>query len=135
MREILFRGKDICSGELVFGYYLKSISKDGNERHHIIQTDGLSIDVDPETVGQFTGLADKNCAKVFEHDIVEYDGGRYGKWKPKQVVYGNTIDKALSACCGFMLDGTQMFLATNDTKDVKVIGNIHDNPELLEAKE
>jgi len=131
-REILFRGKVIESylhrsdGKWVFG----SLLLNGDEAR-IFEQDGNSWLVDPKTVGQFTGLTLKGGKKVFEHDIVENNGCHgYPNWKPKQVVWGNTLDKALSACCGFMLDGTQMFLATND-KNMTLHGNIHDNPELL----
>ena len=53
-------------------------------------------------------------------------------WKPKEVVWGNKIDKALSGCCGYMLDGTMHFLGENEP--YLIIGNIHDNPELLEEE-
>lgn len=83
--------------------------------------------VDGVSVGQYTGLEDKNGTKIFEGDIVEFLD-----WKPKEVVWGNKIDKALSGCCGYMLDGTMHFLGENET--YLIIGNIHDNPELVEEE-
>jgi hypothetical protein len=132
MREILFRGKRKDNGKWVYGFYCVFAG-----RSFILNPPdpGKSIlEVIPETVGQFTGVLARNRKKVFEHDIAEWGGGHgYPPWKPKQVVWGNTLDEALSTCCGFMLDGTQMFLSTNDSKSIKLIGNIFDNPELLKG--
>ncbi len=74
-REILFRGKRVDNGEWVEGYYYKFNAKSyicGQEntfgrsyRHEII----------PETAGQFTGLTDRNGAKIFEWDVRDFDGG------------------------------------------------------------
>jgi hypothetical protein len=130
MREYLFRGKRNDNGKWAYGYYMVI-----GDRHLIInpKIPESNPTVIPETIGQFTGVLAKNGKKIFEHDIVEFGGGHgYPKWKPKQVVWGNTLDVALSTCCGFMLDGTQMFLSTDDSDSIKYIGNIHDNPELLE---
>jgi hypothetical protein len=132
MREYLFRGKRIDNDKWAYGYYVVL----GNYSFIINPKNPASnMRVIPESIGQFTGLFAKSGKKVFEHDIVEFGGGHgYPKWKPKQVVWGNTLDKALSTCCGFMLDGTQMFLSTNDRNSIKILGNIHDNPELLDNK-
>jgi len=130
MRDYLFRGKRVDKNKWAYGYYMVM-----GDRHYIVNPKKPESNpmVIPETVGQYTGLKSKTGKKVFEHDIVEFGGGHgYPPWKPKQVVWGNTLDKALSSCCGFMLDGTQMFLSTDDSRSIKIIGNIHDNPELLE---
>lgn len=85
---------------------------------------GAIADTGNKIVMQYTGLKDKNGTEIYEGDIVEFLD-----WKPKEVVWGNKIDKALSGCCGYMLDGTMHFLGENET--YLIIGNIHDNPELV----
>ena len=122
MREILFRGKTTDRGEWVQGCYTETLKY--NNMHWI--WDGKNhFTVNPETIGQYTGLNDKNGNKVFENDIVvfgllpcvvKYDlsNGRY-------MFYENGIYLKN----GFNID-------TIKTKEV--IGNIHDNPELLGSK-
>ena len=88
---------------------------------------GAIADTGNKIVMQCVGIKDKNGTEIYEGDIVEFLD-----WKPKEVVWGNKIDKALSGCCGYMLDGTMHFLGENET--YLIIGNIHDNPELVKEE-
>lgn len=140
MREILFRGKRPDNGEWSEGCLLK-VTIDGKTAH-LIFGDNFSLVggdvkalshalVDPATVGQFTGLTDKNGKKIFEGDILAMKGME--KLIIEGVVRYGTFN---CTCChgvyGWFVDG-------GDIRDAaymcEVIGNIHDNPELLEVLE
>jgi uncharacterized phage protein (TIGR01671 family) len=134
MREILFRGKRKDNGGMVFGDLSqhkngKVFIKSGSATH--------SYEVDPDTVGQFTGLTDKNGKKIFEGDIVHILGNQdVEDWKG--VNYNALIAFLDGGFCA--IDGTiddhafrRYALARMDF-DLEVIGNIHDNPELLEGE-
>lgn len=113
MRQILFRGKRVDNGEWVYGFYVEDESK-----KYIFTFDQIKRGIDlggyldccqmyevkPETVGQYTNLKDKHNAGIFEGDIVEipYEGWKLVKW--------------FDCSCGF---------------EPFVLGNIHDNPELM----
>lgn len=126
MREILFRGKPLGNlhGKFIYGS-LGVIDKDLCAIYHCFEfkDDEMQL-VDPETVGQYTGLTDKNGKKIFENDIVKIKG------KTRYIFYGSS---------GFRHTNYGEYADTLEkvftTEDCEVIGNIHDNPELLEAKE
>lgn len=122
MREILFRGKRKDNGEWVEGHYGEYYS--GKENVSCISipketiSGSLCYDVIPETVGQYTGLTDKNGVKVFEGDIVCIFDGEYFSGVVK---YSNEQGS-------FTVDDTSLHYWVSD---IEVIGNIHDNFELL----
>lgn len=115
MREILFRGKRIDSGEWVYGTMYK-IAKDLNPFILTGGKWGCSYQVDEETVGQCTGLKGKNGNKIFEGDILALRNGI-----PRVVRFENGA---------FVLENTSIPMRFANKFDV--IGNVHDNPELLE---
>lgn len=134
MREILFRGKAENIGMWVYGWLLKDRSG------HIMIQDAESFewytDVDPATVGQYTGLQDKNGKKIFEADIIKCDcwcvGKEHGNFSNFEVKF---LDDGF--CAGRNPLGSWLFNSINGNtklRDVEVIGNIHDNLELLEVK-
>jgi hypothetical protein len=115
MREILFRGKRKDNGIWVFGSLFKRI-----DNYYIfpIPITTSKAEVYPESVCQFTGLTDKNGKKIFEGDIIEWDELEWGS-KHREVV---TWDYDLFA------------IRKDDWGEwCEVIGNIHDNPGLLEG--
>lgn len=133
MREILFRGKREDTGEWVYGYY--SALPDCAGTVHMIESPAPNPDetnvtyfVDPSTVGQFTGLMDKNGTKIFEGDILSEP--ERPKYTTGAIYYG----RSNCSCC----DGVYGFYS-EECADLRnaawltVIGNIHDNPDLLKG--
>lgn len=126
MREILFRGKDF-SGVINHKWCFGSLDTTENDRAIIVYSDRIGnkcrILVDPSTVGEYTGLKDKNGQRIFEGDIVtmpKYGGGRH-----RSVVYFKNGK--------FAVDGSNYSFKDICPKNMEVIGNIHDNPELLKG--
>lgn len=115
MREIKFRGKRLDNGEWVYGdLHIRTPFP-----HIHSEIDYGKVDIDPHTVGQFTGLHDKNGKEIYEGDIVRYDMG--GECEVSYCIGGGFA--------GF--DLSPAFHNEHQLTDVEVIGNIHDNPELL----
>ena len=130
MRDILFRGKRIDSDSWIEGH-LAMFAELTEDVPVIIEADRKKIvyKVQPETVGQFTGLTDKNGKKVFEGDIVQF----YGTYNLEVFIEkGHTkirwFDTVTNSKCKDMFYGYDEELG-----DCEIIGNIHDNPELLEV--
>ena len=128
MREILFRGKQTDNGEWIEGAYSPFHLNFGEreEKPHIIiisddeDIDGLWCEVIPETVGQYTGLTDKNGVRIFEGDIVDYiSSDVIGNHKTGTIIVEDMTDY-----------DTMIYL--NHSDELQIIGNIHDNPELLQ---
>ncbi|WP_303678235.1 YopX family protein [Dehalococcoides mccartyi] len=137
MRDIKFRGKRVSDGEWVYGYYVYA---DVTKKHQIAVEvlDGCKHyyvyhEVIPETVGQYIGLKDKNNKEIYEGDIC---GDTHGQIL--QIVWnechqwGCTVISS-SAIKGLTFPLWQWDIARNPYyPTLEVIGNIYDNPELLE---
>ena len=131
----LYHGKRKDNGEWVEGYYVYDESGQTTENptayicHLNTHPCGYSLipyEVDPETVGQYTGLPDINGRKIFEGDIVknEYRKGQYQHFK---VIYEDRL-----YCWQVENKYGMLGFFYNVIGDIEVIGNIHDNPELLQ---
>lgn len=136
MREILFRGKRTDNGEWFYGYYTNARYYLDKKEMHIIFEQDVEVyphsefaggeEVIPETVGQYTGLTDKNGRKIFEGDIVRY---------------GDTIHRVVfeqrngTAYFGIVISDIETWLFGNECPAnlMDVVGNIYDNTELLKG--
>ena len=136
--EILFKGKRKDTGEWTEGYFFKIWDRTfllwGMTNDH-----PNMIEVIPETVGQFTGLTDKNGNKIFKGDIISATALDTGEEQRAVVCFGNFIDENNDdGYIGFFIefDGiktTITQLSMEECKNrIEVIGNIYDNKELLE---
>lgn len=126
MREILFRGKDF-SGVINHRWCFGSLDTTEDDRAIIIYPDRFGnrcqIFVNPETVGQYTGLKDKNGTKIFEGDIILLRGDE----EPYQVVFDESCFQVYSDSVRYAMDNFYDY-------EFEVVGNIYDNPELLGGK-
>lgn len=118
MREILFRGKRSDNGIWIYGSLFRSVNE-----YFILPLPIIPprIEVNPETVGQFIGLTDKNGKQIFEGDILSEQGSLFlvvwdKKWARFKLQH---IDRAIQ------------YPEWNRGEQMEVVGNINDNPELL----
>ena len=130
-REILFRGKRIDNGEWVYGYYYTGF-QDDTVAFILDNMFGIVIDVIPKTVGQFTGLCDKNGVKIFEGDKMSIQlplGGFWGNIKQTKIGF----IRYESDYGGFIVEWEysknkhHVDLGCDIAFDGEVIGNIHNN--------
>lgn len=162
MREILFRGKRLDNGEWVEGFLARTtlgstIIVNEVEEYSCgccIGIGSANFEVDPSTVGQYTGLIDKNGVNIFEGDIVDLFGmkgkvvqecGAFGIGFMKTIDYDLLESKIpFNNSANFCFNDNFISLwevfwnyeqDDNPLYDVEIIGNIHDNPELLEGGE
>lgn len=139
MREILFKAKSIQTGEWIEGIPIKThlglfISFEENP-HYCSQYGYMEIDdiliVDEKTLCQFTGLCDKNGNKIWENDILM---AHLDEYYPEDVTY-ETVEWGVAGWVTHEADSTDReYLDEFDTEHFEVVGNVFDNPELLQEE-
>lgn len=134
MREILFRGKrdDFIEhkhdGEWIEGGFFNI-----GDKPLIMTAKEEMLRVCPETVGQFTGLTDKNGRKIFENDICRFDNGEEFKDKDRFSNYVVQWDSVNTRYVVVDVWDCEDILDDFFSRNAIIIGNIHDNPELMGA--
>lgn len=124
MRTIKFRGKDIKTGEWL---YVDLRNKESVRHAFIATMHCCNVKINPITIGQFTGLTDKNGNEIYEGDIVQSKLKRLRKYDEiLQICFAN------SEYCGKDKYGSSTSLSLLEHyHTLEIIGNIHDNPELI----
>ena len=136
MREILFRGKRISNGEWVEGFYIGAIADGEHEICDINSVTGHRTEVDPDTVGQYTGLQDKNDKRIFEGDVCrvcldpEICTAVVGYREDTASFIWRCSEKEMLVPIDYSVARDKV----GDAVWVEVIGNIHDNPEFMEVQ-
>lgn len=126
-KERLFRGKRIDNGEWFVGFDIWSPWL-GNEDFVTLSDLKDMVRVDPKTIGEFTGALASDGTRIFEGDIIDI---------PRWVVSYST---GMKCCHGLQVgwfiqrDNWESWTELQNTEEMTVIGNIHDNPELLEVE-
>ena len=135
LRQILFKGKRKDTGEWVEGYFTR-YNPTFFGTTAVIETKENDYEVSLKTVGQFTGLFDKNGKKIFEDDVIEYSAN-----EPAIEVYMTGIvvfDKGEYIGLPCVRKGrdrnTPIIPIRTDSSHVKVIGNIHDDASVLKGE-
>lgn len=129
MREILFKAKRKDNSEWVEGYYQKRFDLDGSEQHFIFWSKSYTVweyvEIDSDTLCQYTGLTDKNGKKIWENDILELpgeDGYFVCEWEEDTARFVMNVD-------GLTVDFDNYW-----GYQVEVMGNIFDDVDLLEVE-
>jgi uncharacterized phage protein (TIGR01671 family) len=148
-REILFRGKRIDTGEWVEGDLINDYIPKNNEwSPYIMEVDSSNWDVcehghlvHPDTVGQFTGLLDKNGKKIFEGDLLvftsdglqdDYEDGLINSYRLPDGTFGDPpveVAWCFDECMFYQKGVIEGYLNSRNKDNYYVIGTIHDNKE------
>ena len=134
MREILFKAKRKDNGEWVEGYYQKRFDLDGSEQHFIFWSKSYTVweyvEIDFDTLCQYTGLTDKNGEKIWENDILK---ANLDESHPEDITYIKILWNECRFCTNENYSTDIDALKKWDAEHFQVCGNIFDNAELLEV--
>lgn len=134
-REILFCGKRKDNGNWIIGYYFEREEKcfitidtyPIDEPYNKAPMRIIAVEVIPETVGDYTGASDKNDKRIFEDDILQNSSGIFVVFWDEHFLHWCTKNEKGHGCFALRT------LVSDKKRPCEVVGNIHDNPELLEA--
>lgn len=138
MRHIIFRGKRLDNGEWMYGDLIENQGRffiyhatsettiECNDDRRIIVA---AVEVDPDTVGQYTGLKDRYGDRIWEGDIIHTK--QYGKDEYGLNHCGYDIFSVRFINSSFRIESNNRWFYLTDGHHIEVIGNIHDNPDLL----
>lgn len=133
MREILFRGKRVDNGEWVEGWLMnehiipkeQEFTVECRNPQYFVDTDKLELyEIIPSTIGQYTGLTDKNGKRIFEHDIVRI--AVCGMYDNYVISYDNEN-------ASFVVGDTSFSFWSYISTRIEIVGNIYDSPDLIKA--
>lgn len=140
MREIMFRGKSIESGEWLYGSLLQLNCECNNARIFPVNAKNVheSISINSKTIGQFTGLIDKNGKKIFENDVVRFE--KYCCVEEVTNIATGIVEFSDAEFCVEQISGIDrgwmnLFYGPDGKEfswnELEIIGNVFDNPELV----
>lgn len=141
MREILFRAKRLNDKEWVYGYYVHQFGAHDIRVKNTDEYDNEGYHIDPETLGQYTGLTDKNGKEIFEGDILSSNQYPYtsdGKhnyyaevtWFEENAAFGLYTFKNPQSSVRGVSEGSD-YIDEFNSDNWEIIGNIYDSPELF----
>lgn len=151
MRKILFRGKRVEDGEWVQGSLYRTNTNYSNgkvkllyricvfeynvgkDELDLISASGFDDEVTPETVGQYTGLTDKNGTKIFEGDILSTENGTFSNTGMGNILFYKGMWTSFYGQDALGRDCFDELHAVCSEREI--IGNIHDNHELMEGEQ
>lgn len=135
MRTIKFRGKKLCQDEWIYGSLITR-GEQGADGNFIDTGRGECYPLQQDTIGQFTGMTDKDGKEIYEGDILDLFIPENNVGKPEHRLRKVIFDEK---SCGFsIVDKHNLCICDAVTTSIEliytVIGNVHDNPELMEDK-
>lgn len=138
MREIKFKGKRVDNGEWVYGYYCY-IGYTGQEKHYIIPSYAsvfYGFEVDPMTICQYISRKDKNGPRLFSGDVIRWRQTESDEWEKSVIRWcGDRGYPAYDVYPFIDCDSNGLSMLFAADYEIEVIGNIHDNPELIKERE
>ena len=125
MRNIKFRGLRTDGKVWVYGGYFQHTPDEDGVRYYIFDFNEGAVEVIPESVGQFTGLTDKNGKEIYEGDLIDF-----GNSNPVEVKFDNGCFNVFNEPLGWDFDSEEIPIKTN-LKYCEIIGNVFENPDLV----